>query len=140
MKTKISYEEALQKLGTYKNGETLSMEDAMEIIPALTEVHINDPVEDNWDDFDAMIQDMKQHAKNHNQAIVMADRPTQLRLAWKCEDTGKTWSIKIGKLREYIKQLDSSDEELDKRKANILTNVFMTQDGKIELLLAINSG
>ena len=138
MKTEISYDEALQKLDSYKDGETLSQEDSMDIISALSKVHANDKVDDNWDDFDAMIKDMQEHAKDHDQAIVMADRPTQLRLAWKCEHTGKTWSIKIGKLREYLNQLEASDEEFDKRKANILRDIFMTQEDKKELLASIN--
>lgn len=141
MKTEISYDEALQKLDSYKDGDTLSIEDTIDtidIISTLSKIHSNDKVEDNWDDFGDMLNDIKQHAKNNNHAIVMADRPTQLRLGWRCENTGKTWSIKIGKLREYIDKLGASDEEFNKRKANILRDIFATQDGKKELLDAIN--
>jgi len=86
---------------------------------------------DNWDDFDAMLQDMKQYALNNGQVIEMADRPMQLRWAWKCKNTGKSWSIKISTLKEYI-------QSLDQKKQATFSKILSSQEGKQGLLNIIN--
>ena len=111
---KLSYEEVLQKLN-----DELS-------------------VEDNWDDFDAMIQDMKQHAKDNGQAIVMNDQPYLFRFGWLCKQTGKSWSMRIKQFRKYTEELKNSDDEFKQKKSLILTSAFLTQEGKYNLLAVIN--
>lgn len=84
-----------------------------------------------------MLQDMKQHALNNGQAIEIADRPTELRWAWKCKNTGKTWSIRIGTLKKYQESLNLGDGS-NKKKADILARLMQTQEGKQNLLDVIN--
>jgi len=97
----------------------------------------SEPVSDSWDDFDAMLQDMKQYALNNGQAIEMADRPAELRWGWKCKNTGKTWSIGIGTLKKYKESLNLGND-VDQKKADVLARTMQTQEGKQNLLDVIN--
>lgn len=135
MTKEISYEDAVKTLQKYVD-ETIPKEEAFDVISALAEFHKNDS-SDNWDDFDAMLKDMKQHALNNGQAIEMADRPAQLRWAWECKNTGKTWSIKIGTLKKYKESLNLGDD-VDQKKADVLARTMQTQEGKQNLLDVIN--
>lgn len=134
MTKEYTYEEACNKL--------IEIADAMEqpeeanaILAALIKVHRNDVPSDNWDDFPSMMADMKKHALANGQAIEIKDRPHQLRWAWECANTGKTWSIKISSIRRYIsvlEELGNADE------ADIMRRCAMTQEGKHNLLDVIN--
>ena len=134
MSKEYTYEEACNKL--------IEITDAMEqpeegsaILAALIKVHKADKVSDNWDDFPSMLSDMKQHALANGQAIEIKDRPHQLRWAWECTNTGKTWSIKISSIRKYISSLEELGETT---KADIMRRCAQTQEGKHNLLDMIN--
>lgn len=134
--TTLSYEEALNKLTQIadaldKDPNDLKPEMA-EIISALTKKHGNDPADDNWDDVWEMFEDIREHAKNNGRTVVEEDRPTQLRLAWRCTNTNKTWSIRISNVK---KSLENSTPD----KKDIMSRAIQTQEGKINLTASLNS-
>jgi hypothetical protein len=136
MTKEITYTEALEKLTAIadnlnKKQDELSPEMA-EIISALTKVHKDDAVDDNWDDLFAMFDDIREHAKNNDRAVIEEDRPHQLRLAWRCTNTNKTWSIRITNVKKSLGNSEPSRKELVGR-------AIMTQDGKIALTASLNS-
>ena len=135
MKTEISYEEALQKLDSYANGEMISEEDTIDIVSAISKVHENDVVDDNWDDFGAMLEDIKNYTRDTGNFVVLSDKPMQLRIGYACSKTNRSWSCKISKLREYFDKLLKSGEE---EKSDALRKSFTTQERRfrgIRLLL-----
>jgi hypothetical protein len=118
MKKELTYVEALEKLTTIadsldKKQDELSPEMA-EIISTLTKIHKNDTVGDNWDDLFAMFDDIREHAKNNDRAVIEEDRPRQLRLAWRCTNTNKTWSIKIANVKKIIKRRRSFETRISR--------------------------
>jgi len=116
MTKEITYDEALQKLVKFadaldKDQSELTPEMA-EIITALTNVHKDDPVGDSWTDVWAMMEDIREHAKNNGRAIVNADMPMQLRLAWHCTNTNKSWSIRITDFKKSAQTADPVKSEI----------------------------
>jgi hypothetical protein len=132
---RLSYEEALQKLDSYDNGEMISEEDTIDILPAISKVHENDVVDDNWDDFGAMLEDIKKYTRETGNSVVLSDKPMQLRIGYACSKTNRSWSCKIRKMREYFDKLLESGEE---EKSNALRKSFMTQEGREVLLAVLN--
>lgn len=94
-----------------------------------------EPSPDEWSDFGALIKDMKAYAIANGQAIVEEDRPAELKWAWRCTNTGKTWSIRIPAIKRYVESLESSGET---EKADVLMRAAQTQIGKANLLDVIN--
>lgn len=90
-----------------------------------------DDNEDNYDDLDQMIKDIKMHASENGYAIFCADRPAEHRIGYYCANTGKTWSIKIKKIWECINNMEES-------KKDVLTRCFQTHEGKLNLVDVIN--
>jgi hypothetical protein len=136
MTKELTYEEALEKLTNIadsldKKQDELSPE-MSEIISALTKVHKNDISDDNWDDLFAMFDDIREHSKNNGRVVIEEDRPHQLRLAWRCTNTNKTWSIRIANVKKSLNESDPSRKEL-------MGRAIMTQDGKIALTASLNS-
>ncbi len=132
----LTYTEALEKLNIIednldKKQDELSTEMA-EIISALTKVHKNDTVDDNWDDFFTLFDNIREYAKNNNRAVIEEDRPHQLRLAWRCTNTNKTWSIKIANVKKSLKDADPMKQEL-------VNSAIISQDGKKTLTTILNS-
>jgi hypothetical protein len=84
-----------------------------------------------WEDFIAMLKDMKEHAAANGGAIVQEDRPMQLRWGYRCQNTGKTWSIRIADLK---KSMDNMPPD----KAEVMLLVVLTKKSKEKLLAVIN--
>jgi hypothetical protein len=126
-----TYDEAIDKIENLSK-ETWDSEEHNAIMSSLIDRHKDDIVDDDWEDFYAMISDMKAHALINGQAIEIQDRPIQLRWGWRCVNTRKTWSIKISALRKHINSLE------DQVNSDILKRSMSTQEGKNNLLDFIN--
>jgi len=132
MSKEYTYEEACNKL--IEIADVLEQpEEGNAIMSALIGRHKNDVVNDGWEDFFAMVNDMKTHALANGQAIEIQDRPMQLRWGWRCTKTGKTWSIKISDLKKYINSLEEQKNTIE-----LLRRTVQTQKGKETLLAIIN--
>lgn len=92
--------------------------------------------EDNWDNYLDMLEDIKTHANANGGAIFSEDRPMQLKLAYRCANTGKTWACKITNLKKTIDELRKNNEN---EKADLLVKAHSTVEGKENLLKVINS-
>lgn len=142
----LNYEEAIDKImkiadALDKDKSELTDEMA-EIVTALTKKHKDDASDDSWDDFVEMLDNIKKHASNGN-TIVEEDRPHQLRLAFRCTNTNKTWSIKISDVNKSIVKLETKQDNQDQIikdiiVASALRTFIMTQAGKQTLLNIIN--
>jgi hypothetical protein len=86
--------------------------------------------EDSWDDAKLMFEDIREHAKNNGRAVIEEDRPINLRLAWRCQNTEKTWSIRITNFK-------ASFENVSEHK-DIMRRALMTQEGKHNLTAMLN--
>jgi len=139
MSKKYTYEEALRNVEKLSK-ENWDEEESNAVLSALIDQHRNDNSDDNWDDFGEMMIDMKNHAQNNGRAIIEEDRPVQLRIAYRCTNTNKTWSIKINKLRDYTEKLKATGEQLDsgKNKGDVISLAMSSQEGKQKLLEMIN--
>jgi hypothetical protein len=136
MKKELTYDEALDEL--IETTDDLCVEPyemAPEIFSALSKVHGNDDADDNWEDFFFMLDDMRAHAAANGQAIVEEDRPLQLRLAFRCKNTQKTWSIRITNVKKSLKQEQDAGNA---SKADVFSRAIMTQEGKKSLVSVIN--
>lgn len=134
MTKELSHNKALEKLRDIANvldqdRNELSTEMA-EIISALSKTS-PDTVDDNWDNVWEMMDDIKEHAKNNGRSVIEEDRPHELRLAWRCTNTNKTWSIRITNFRKTANDRNGGLELLDR--------CLQTQEGKDNLTKSLNS-
>ena len=90
---------------------------------------------DSWDNYLDMLNDMKAHAKVNEGAIVQEDRPMELKLAYRCTNTNKTWSCKITNIRKTADELIKNGES---EKADLIFKANATEEGKNNLLAVIN--
>lgn len=102
-------------------------------------LNINDSNEENtddeWTDMMVMFHDIRGHAQNNGRSIVEEDRiigPGKSKFAWRCTNTGKTWSIKISTFEQCVKELDPIN-------ADIIHRAIQTQEGKQNLTASLNS-
>src|ERR1700676_3139759 len=106
MTKELSYQEAMEKLVKIADALTAPKEELSaemsEIIAALQKKDSNNSVDDNYDDVWTMFDDIQEHAKNNGRAVINEDRPAELRLAWRCTKTDKTWSIKINNVKKSM--------------------------------------
>ena len=135
MKKELTYNEATEILANAPDGSTLDLDTSMDVIEAMSKVHQNDQVDDNWDNLFAMLDDMKVYAANNGRAIIQEDKPFQLRLGYRCTNTNKTWSIKITNMKRSLAEAEKSGN-VD--KALVFTMAMQTQQGKENLLKIIN--
>lgn len=134
--TKLNHEEALQKL--VQIADALDKEPAeltsemSDILSAISVKHGAAPVDDNWDDLWNMFEDIREHAKNNGRTVVGEDRPHQLRLAWRCTNTNKTWSIRIANFKKSLNNTTPDKKEM-------VSRATQTQEGRLNLTAALNS-
>ncbi len=96
-----------------------------------------------WDDFEAMIADMMEHAKNNGRAIIQHDFPMELRWGYKCQNTAKIWKISIAKIKSNKATIDKDQKDLTitkEEKEDIMKRTLSTLEGKENLLYLINNG
>lgn len=143
MTKEIDYQDAIQKLTQIadaldKDPKELT-EDMAEIVSALTKKHGDVPSDDNWDNVWDMFEDIREHAKNNGRAVIEEDRPIQLRLAWRCTNTNKTWSIRITDFKKSIDDIQKTDASASTNRGDLLRKAIMTQSGKENLTRVLNS-
>ena len=135
MTKELSYDEAIEKLtkiaDSLNQKENELSPEMAEIVTALTKKHHKDPASDNWDDVWAMMDDIREHAKNNGRAVINEDRPHQLRFGWRCTNTNKTWSISLS----HFKNSAGPNTE----KGKILLASIVSQEGKQALTESLNS-
>lgn len=94
---------------------------------------VNVSIDQKWTDFDEMVEDMAEHAKNNGRALICADLPQKLMLGWACQNTEKTWHIKLTDLRRCI------DNTKNAEKRESLRASIVSQEGKVALTKMINN-
>jgi hypothetical protein len=67
--------------------------------------------DDIWWDINEMFQDIRWHAKNNKRAIVLENRDIKPpRLAFRCQETNKSWSVDLRYLYDFCDKLFNSDK------------------------------
>ena len=136
MKKELTYDEAMKVLADAPDGSSLDVETSLDVISALSKIHKDDPSYDDYDDVFNMLYDMKLHATNNGQAIIQEDNPIQLRIGYRCTNTNKTWSIRISNLKRSV---EKEEKFGDAKKADLINRAIKSQQGRENLLKAINS-
>lgn len=96
-------------------------------------------VEDLWYDPMAMFDDIKFHAWTNGRAIIPDERPNTNRLAWKCQNTGKTWSVEISCIKETLDALAVSPNPQDQSKSLNIRKCIWTIEGRERLCAFFNA-
>ena len=79
-----------------------------------------DTTTNTWEDFEDMIVEMMEHAKNNGRAIVQHDFPLELKIGYMCENTGKIWEISLANIRRYKEKMGIENKEA----GDIITRAF----------------
>lgn len=61
----------------------------------------------DWTNIWDMLVDIRKHARDNGRDIVKADIPEELRCGYKCNVTGKTWTIRIADVKRNGNTLNS---------------------------------
>lgn len=77
---------------------------------------------ETWTDLWAMFGDMADHAKDNGRAIINADQPVFLCLGWVCQNTDKSWLMRIADFKKqwHEGKPDSSPVEVVEEEHNLL--------------------
>jgi phage pi2 protein 07 len=92
-----------------------------------------------WDIND-MFQEMRWHAKNNKRAIVLEERNVKpVRLAFRCKETNKSWSVDMKYLYEFLDKLFNSSNPEESARGFQLRKCVSTVEGKNRLVESINN-
>jgi hypothetical protein len=96
-------------------------------------------MEDLWYDPMMMFDDIRGHARGSGCAIVPDERPGTGRLAWRCKNTGKTWSVELSCIKEALDNLAASSKPSDQSMAINLRKCVYTIEGRERLCASFNA-
>jgi len=95
--------------------------------------------DDLWFDPMSMFIDIKAYAKYNDRSIIPDERPGTNRMAWKCKNTGKSWSVSLPILLETLNKLAASPDPTDQSKAFHIRKCISTIEGRQRLCDSFNA-
>ncbi len=96
-------------------------------------------IEDLWYDPIGMFDDIRYYAATNGRAIVPDERPGTNRIAWKCKNTEKSWSVELSCLKEALDGLDGSSDPKNQSLAMNVRKCIATIEGRQRLCASFNS-
>jgi len=92
---------------------------------------VNTSTKKYFKNFDHLISDMKKYiSRNNNARIVQSDKPRQLVVGYKDENSGREWNITILSLRKWVSALDEQSRYQVQR-------IFLTKENRENLIKSL---
>jgi hypothetical protein len=96
--------------------------------------------DDLWWDVNEMFQEIRWHAKNNKRAIVLEQRDIlPQRVAFRCKDTDKSWSVDLKYLYGFLDKLSNSSNAEESARGFQLRKCVSTIEGRERLVESLNN-